>query len=169
MIQVFSASHGSFFRKQMSGEHIMCSLFWFVVGKPSLLKRSNWRTLTEFIHFCRVVHHLWTFWIQAEYVDHHNLQFHGDFSILNHRPFCCEGRCIQRESLCRPFFHVYHATVFIFHLLYMWVGNIVSICADENIADEMATETNGAGCNQQQRASSLHIDVKKSEPTVFQY
>ena len=52
-------------------------------------------------------------------MDRLNLQSHDDFSTLCQRHFRChsqlgQGRRIQCESLCRPFVHVSHATLFFF-------------------------------------------------------
>ena len=112
-------------------------------------KQAPIESCPNFFLFSRVAHHLGTFRIQAEPVDLRNLQFHGDFSILCQRHFRCQGRRIQCESFCRPFVHVSHATLFIFHPLYKRIGNTVSICADEIITDAMAAASNGAGCKRQ--------------------
>ena len=59
------------------------------------------------------------FLIQAEPGDHHNEHFYFDFLNLRQTHVCCQGRPTQCESLCPPFSHVSHATVFIFRLNYM--------------------------------------------------
>ena len=71
-------------------------------------------------HFIAAMHdHLATFWMQAETVDHLNVHFYFDFSGLRQTHFCRQGRPTQFESLCPPFGHVFHATVFLLYVHYM--------------------------------------------------
>ena len=126
-----------FWRHNSGGKYTDWGTTWIsALMGPSLLHRGNVSSLGNILYTSRTCgSSQWTFYF--------------DFSSLRQTHFCWQGRPTHFESSCPPFGHVFHATIFLFHVHYMWICNIECISADEIIADEMETATNHAGYNRQ--------------------
>ena len=150
-----------FWRHNSGGKYTDWGTTWIsALMGPSLLHRGNVSSLGNCLYTSRTCgSSQWTFYF--------------DFSSLRQTHFCWQGRPTQFESSCPPFGHVFHATIFLFHAHYMWIGNIECISADEIIADEMETATFRAVCTRQhghpafismsKNQSQLHFNIGNSK------